>query len=155
MKVGPGFDSRFRQLTPLFLLCVLALLVFEPWLPGLEWMRAEFGRDVVLRGCAVVLAFYVLLLWSETTRLHTVMSGVLQAFREFGNRGGAAASTKSKTRLEAARLLIAAMASGDASVRETAHHNLTKLAGRDLGADPAAWQQWLRDQESAGAGSES
>lgn len=149
MKVGPGFDARFRQWTPLILLSVLALLVFEPWLPGLDWMRNEFGKDFVLRGCAVVIAFYVLLLWSETTRLHTVTTGVLQAFREFGNRGGVAASAKTKTRLEAARLLIAALASGDASVRETAQHNLTKLVGRDLGADPAAWHEWLRAQESA------
>ncbi len=148
MKLTSGLDARIRQLSPLLLLCVLFLLVFEPWLPGLGWMRTQFGNDVVLRGCAVVLAFYVLLLWSETTRLHTVLTGVLQAFRDFGSRSGGTAGKPSKTRLEAGRLLIAALGSEDPSVREMARQNLAKIAGSDLGADPAAWQEWLRKQET-------
>ena len=149
MKIGSGLDARFRQLTPLFLLGVLVLLVFEPWLPGIAWLRQQFGADVVLRGCAVVLAFYVLLLWSETSRLHIVLTGVLQAFRDFGGGGKSKPEKSSKTRLEAARLLIAALGSDDPSVRETARHNLAKIAGSDLGADPAAWQAWLAKQDDA------
>jgi len=48
--------------------------------------------------------------------------------------------------LEAAKLLIAAMRSGDASIVETSHHNLVRLVGQDLGTDPDKWQQWLATQ---------
>lgn len=146
---GNGLDARFRQLTPLLLLGVLLLLVFEPWLP-LAWLRSHLGADVVVRAAAVVLAFYVLLLWSETQRLGSVLTGVLQAFREFGGKG-VAAPKNPKTRLEAARVLIAALGSDDPSIRETSRHNLTKLAGKDLGSDPAAWHRWLREQEGGPA----
>ena len=142
-----GLDARFRRLTPLVLLAVLGLVVFEPWLPGMAWVRTQFGADVVLRGAAVVLAFYVLLLWSETMRLNAVLTGVLEAFREFGGRKGGG---HPKARLEAARLLIAALGSDDPAIRETSRHNLAKLAGKDLGAAPAAWQEWLREQERGG-----
>lgn len=155
MKIPGGFDALFRQLTPLFLLGVLVATVFEPWLPGAAWLRATFGETVVLRACIAALVLYVLLLWGESLRLHTILTGVLQAFRQHAGdsqsqRGEAGSASKNpKARLEAARLLIAAMRSDDTGIRETSHHNLVRLVGRDLGSDPAAWQAWLEQQGGA------
>ncbi|MFY9343133.1 MAG: hypothetical protein WAT39_11620 [Planctomycetota bacterium] len=152
MKIPGGFDALFRQITPLVVLGVLLAVVFD-WVPGGGWLKAQFGDSVIVRGGVAVLACYVLILWGETIRLHTMLSGVLAAFRQFDRDGGgkAEAAKNPKARLEAARLLIAAMASPDASIRATSRHNLARLVGQDLGDDPAAWQAWLARQES-GAG---
>lgn len=159
MKIPGGFDALFRQATPLVLLAVLATLVFEHWLPGTAWLRTQFGEQFVLRGCIAVLACYVLILWGEALRLHTMLTGVLQALRQFGQEHGGggggsaraeAAARNPKARLEAAKLLVAAMGSDDPAIRATSHHNLVRLVGEDFGQDPGKWQDWLRRQESGG-----
>ena len=146
-------EALFRQFTPLVLLGVVLAVVFEPLLPGVAWLKSHLGEQVVLRGCVAVLGVYMLIVWGEALRLHGTLTGVLQAFRQF-ERGEApkagAAARNPKVRLEAARLLIAAMRSGDATIRETSRHNLARLVGQDLGADPDAWQQWLAKQEAGG-----
>ena len=150
MKIPGGLDSLFRQITPLVLLGVVLAVVFEPWLPGGAWLRSQFGETAVLRACVAALGFYVLLLWGESLRLHALLTGLLTAFREFaGGRAGAGPAMQNpKARLEAARLLIAALASGDPAIRATSRHNLQRLVGQDLGEAPEAWQQWLATQES-------
>jgi hypothetical protein len=142
-------EALFRQLTPLVLLAVVVAVVLEPWFSEVAWIREHLGSAVLLRGCVAVLGCYVLLLWGESIRLHTILTGVLQAFRQFDARGGkdAAAARNPKTRLEAARLLIAALKSEDPEIRASSRANLARLVGNDLGADPAAWQKWLADQE--------
>jgi hypothetical protein len=80
--------------------------------------------------------------------LHTSLTGVLHAFRQFGDSARGEAAKNPKARLEAARLLIAALRSDDASIRATSRHNLTRLVGEDLGDDPAAWQRWLQRQDA-------
>jgi hypothetical protein len=60
-----------------------------------------------------------------------------------------AAARNPKTRLEAARLLIAALKADDPAVRATSRQNLARIAGQDLGDDPVAWQAWLKQQEDA------
>lgn len=150
MKVPGGLDALFRQLTPLFLLGVLGAIVFEPWVPGGAWLRSRFGETAVLRAGTAALGLYVLLLWGESLRLHALLTGLLQAFRDFRGEQSATLARNPKARLEAARLLIAAMRSQDASIRETSRHNLRRLLGQDLGADADRWQQWLEQQESGG-----
>lgn len=156
VKIPAGLDSLFRQVTPLFLLGVLVAIFCEPWLPGAAWLKEHFGDSAVLRLCVAALGFYVLLLWGESLRLHGLLTGVLQAFRELhptqgGARAKEAAARNPKARLEAARLLIAAMGSDDPSIRATSLHNLKQLAGVDLGDDPAAWRRWLAEQEGRGS----
>ena len=149
-SLGSGIEIRFRQLTPLVLLGVLLVVVTEPWLPGSAWVRARFGELALLRAAVAVLACYVLILWGESLRLHGMLTGVLQAFRQFDRAegsGGRETGKNPKARLEAGRLLIAALRSDDPHIRATSKHNLTRLVGRDLGDDPAAWQQWLQQQE--------
>ncbi|MBM3974240.1 MAG: hypothetical protein FJ301_09100 [Planctomycetes bacterium] len=142
-------DSLLRQLTPLVLLGVLATLVFEPWLPGAAWLKAQFGEQSILRACVAVLAAYVLLLWGESIRLHTILTGVLAAFRQFDQQAaGAPKARNPKARLEAARLLIAALGADDPHVRETSRHNLARLVGEDLGPAPEPWRRWLAAQEA-------
>ena len=151
--VAVGAGGWFRQLTPLVLLAVLLGVLLEPWLPGVAWLRQQFGETILLRCAVGVLAFYVLLLWGESLRLHTMLTSVLSALREFD--GGKAMTEKArnpKARLEAAKLLIAALRSDDPEIRVTSRHNLARLCGKDLGDDPAAWTQWLQTQERAGGG---
>ena len=148
-------DSVLRQLTPLVLLGVIAAIVFEAWLPGAAWIKARLGDQAILRACVALLAGYVLLLWGESIRLHTILTGVLAAFRQFDQQAAAAgASPKGarnpKARLEAARLLVAALQSDDPSIRATSRHNLARLAGVDLGEAPGPWQAWIAEQEAAG-----
>jgi hypothetical protein len=149
VKIPGGLDGQFRQLTPLFLLGVLAAIVFEPWVPGGAWLRGQFGDTAVLRACLFALGLYVLLLWGESLRLHTLLTGLLQAFRDFRGERAPDAARNPKARLEAARLLIAALVSDDPQIRATSLHNLKRLTGVDLGPTTAPWQQWLADQERA------
>lgn len=155
MKIPGGFEAHFRQLTPLLLLGVLVVVVAEPWLPGTAWVRERFGDQALLRACVAALLCYVLILWGESLRLHMMLSGVLQAFRQFrdshgggagGGGGAGSASRNDEAKREAARLLIAALRSNDASIRQSSRQNLTRLAGEDHGDDPAAWQRWLERQ---------
>lgn len=153
--LGSDIEVRFRQVTPLILFGVLIVILAEPWLPGAAWVRAQFGEQALLRAAIAVLAGYVLILWGESLRLHGMLTGVLQAFRTFERAEGGVrdASKNPKARLEAARLLIAALRSDDPQIRATSKHNLTRLVGRDLGDDPAAWTQWLQQQEKGAASS--
>lgn len=148
MKLPGGIDERFRQATPLFLFGVVLAVLFEPWLPGRAWLVQQFGESIVLRLAVAALGAYVLLLWGESLRLHGILTGVLQAFRDFGGERPPAAGRDPRARLEAARLLIAALRSDDPQARASGRHNLVRLVGQDLGDDPAAWQRWLDQQEN-------
>lgn len=158
------FESIFRQATPLFLLGLLLAVFFERWLPYRDWLVFNFGDDIVLKVAILFLIGYVLLLWGESLRLHGLLTGLLEAFKTFdrdhaaevgGGGGGGGrpkgagkkSSSNPKARFEAAKLLIAAMRSDDASIVETSHHNLVRLVGTDLGKDPDKWQKWLQAQE--------
>jgi len=147
MKVPAQFDLLLRQLTPLILLGVLVVALAEPWLPGRSWLATTFGDGAVLRLCVAALVFYVLLLWGESLRLNALLTGVLKTFREHGSAEAGAARRNPKARLEAARLLVAALGSDDPEIRQTSRHNLQRLVGRDLGPEPGPWLQWLAAQE--------
>ena len=96
-------DSLLRQLTPLVLLGVIAAIVFERWLPGAAWIKAQLGEQAILRACLAVLAGYVLLLWGESIRLHTILTGVLAAFRQFDQQAAAAGAPSKGARNPKAR----------------------------------------------------
>ena len=155
MQQGPGNTRKehwFRQLTPLVLLALGFVILFEPgaerMVVGHEWLREHLGEHWLLRFCCAVLVFYVLLLWGESIRLQTGIASLLRSFREaLGHaRGGDPGKAGGADRLEAMRLLAAAMQSGDAEIRAKCRVNLTRLAGTDLGEDPAAWTAWIEQQ---------
>ena len=84
-------DGLFRQVTPLFLLGLLAMVLLEPMAPA--WLTDTLGEDVVLKFVVAFLVLYVLLLWGEALRLHGLLTGLLEAFRSFDRdrAGGVAA----------------------------------------------------------------
>lgn len=147
---------RIRLLTPLLLLVVLGVVVFEPWLPGRAWFEGLLGPNAVLRSALVATLGCLLLLWGESFRLHTMLTGLLAAMRQFrdGMAAPPAAAQNPQARLEAVRLLVAAMASADPAVRQSCRQNLLRLVGQDLGDDPAAWQAWLERQAGSGGGAQ-
>lgn len=148
-RVAP---TPIRQWTPFVLLVVGLGILFEPWveplLPFHETLRKQLGDNWVLRGCAAVLVFQVLLLWSECARLHASLVSVLKPLRDL-HAMKQAAEGRSGTRLDALRVLVAALQSGDPKVRTTSRENLVRIAGKDLGDDPGKWNEWLREQERA------
>lgn len=152
--MGDRFGNLFRQITPLVLLAIALVALFGQMLPGADWFAERFGVTFVLGFCVFLLSLYVLLLWGETIRLHVLLTGVLRELVEFRNRRAAEVQGKPPAqRLEAVRLLLPALRSGDPKVQETSRRNLALLVGEDLGDDPAAWQQWLTRKEAAGGGS--
>jgi hypothetical protein len=143
MKLG----NLFRTLSPLVLIGICLLVWFERWIPGASAFTERLGQDFLLRFCIGLLALYVLLLWGESLRLHAMLTSVLKALHEFGRQRREEAGADGK-RLEAVRLLVAALESEDPGVRRTGRQHLARLVGEDLGDDPAAWRGWLRGQEA-------
>jgi hypothetical protein len=142
---GLRYESLFRQLTPLVLIAVAVVALGHRSLPG---------ETFVLGACVFALAIYVLLLWGEAMRMRAITLGVLKELVEFRKTRAAEAQGRPlQQKLEAARLLLPALASGDAQVRQLSRRNLALLAGTDLGDDVAAWQRWIAAQEpTAGSG---
>jgi hypothetical protein len=148
-----NLGNALRQLSPLVILGIAAVALLAPVLPGAAWVAEHFGANFVLGFCVCILSLYVLLLWGETIRLHGMLTAVLKALQDFkaGKPAEAKAEDQRRHRLEAVRLLIPALTSADAKVRESSHDNLVRLIGKDLGKTPAAWQSWLASQEGAPA----
>lgn len=154
MQQSPGNTQKehwFRQLTPLVLLAIGFVILFEPgaerMVVGHDWLRDHLGEHWLLRLCCAVLVFYVLLLWGECIRLQSGIASLLKSFREaLGQARGEPGKTTGVDRLDAMRLLAAAMHSGDESIRAKCRVNLTRLAGTDLGEDPVAWSAWIEQQ---------
>jgi hypothetical protein len=151
---GLRYQSLFRQLTPLVLIAVAVVALGHRSLPGAAWLAQQFGETFVLGACVFALAIYVLLLWGEAMRMRAITLGVLKELVEFRKTRAAEAQGRPlQQKLEAARLLLPALASGDAQVRQLSRRNLALLAGTDLGDDVAAWQRWIAAQEpTAGSG---
>ena len=154
----PARSGAFRQATPLVLLVAGFAMLFEPWVEGLlpfrESLLKHLGPHYVLRGAGALVVFYVLLLWAECERLHASLLNLTKPLRDLyalRTAGDAKAGTKDAPkdphRLDALRLLVAALQSGDPKVRATSRENLVRLAGQDLGDEPGRWQEWLREQE--------
>ncbi len=149
---GARYESWFRQLTPLVLLGIAAVALFGRWLPGAAWVAQQFGESFVLGFCVFLLSLYVLLLWGESLRLHAITTGVLKELVEFRNRrAGEVQGRPMAQKVEAARLLLPALASADERVRQMSRRNLALLVGEDLGDDPAAWRRWIDAQEKNAA----
>jgi hypothetical protein len=143
----------FQQLTPLFLIGLALLVWFEKVLPGHEKFTANFGDTFVLRVAVGFLSLYTLLLWGERERMQASYVQLLKTMRQFLERQrGEPVAPKARERLEAVRLLIAALGSEDAEVRASSRQHLARLVGQDLGEAPGPWQQWLAKAEQQGDG---
>ena len=107
----------FRSLLPLLLVGMCLLVWFESFLTPLKVVTERFGADFFLRFCLGFLCLYVLLLWGENLRLNAMVKSVLTALQDFAKARRAELGTDSK-RLEAMRLLVAALGSPDDKVRD-------------------------------------
>ena len=154
MTVAARYESLFRQLTPLVLIAIAVIAIGHRSLPGADWLAQQFGETFVLGACVFALGIYVLLLWGEAMRMRAITIGVLKELMEFRKGRAAEASGRPlQQKLEAARLLLPALASDDPQVRQLSRRNLALLAGTDFGDDVAAWRRWIAAQEqAAGAG---
>ena len=131
-------DRFLRRATPLVLLVLAALAIFEPRLP--ERLRTLLGDGGILRAIVAVLCLYVLLLVIERERLEGTFRQVLKAFQEFRQQS---ATTEQKR--DAVRILITALESKDPEMRQKAASHLQRLTGQDFGEDAAKWRQWNQD----------
>ncbi|MFO1052136.1 MAG: hypothetical protein U1F36_07970 [Planctomycetota bacterium] len=141
---GIGLDVWLKLAAPL-LLVVLALLVWvEPILPGASWIAEHIGPTAVLRFAVGFAFLYLAMALVELRRLGSLFRQVLEQFKRFteAQRGGAGGGDRAARR-DAIRILITALDSPDVEVRDNAHRHLTRLAGTDLGSDPARWRAWM------------
>lgn len=128
-------DGFLRRLTPVVLIA-LAIGV---------WFESQLLGDVgVLRFTVGVLCFYTALLVLERQRMEVRFTQVLSSFKKFyEDRTAAKEGLDPQKGMEAVSILIAALTSAEAEVRESALLNLKRLTGKDFGFDSAAWQRWL------------
>ena len=137
-------DKKLRRLTPVVLLVLAGAVAFEPLLPA--GLAGLFGAGTIMRVVVVVLCLYTLALILERERMAQDFKNVLGAFREFHKQQGQASSdghVPESQKREAIEILISALESQDASVRDKAHQHLKRITGQQLPADPASWRAWL------------
>lgn len=134
-------DRLIRHAAPLVLLGLAVLVWFERWIPGREWIAANIGEDAILRFVVGCVCVYAAVLIVERQQMGALFKKVLEQFKRFHESQGRLRSEDDEaSRAEAIRILASAMASEDAEVRASAHKNLVRLCGKDVGEDPAAWR---------------
>ncbi|MEE2887325.1 MAG: hypothetical protein VX951_07820 [Planctomycetota bacterium] len=137
-------DGIFRKLTPIVLILLGLSVWFEPQ------VIPDAG---VLRFVVGVLCLYTALLVFERHRMELRFTQVLGSFKQFYSERAAGAGSVDKDKgLEAVRILVAALDSPEAAVRETAEENLKRLTGKDFGSDSAAWTGWLTEAHAGSTG---
>jgi hypothetical protein len=141
-------DRFLRRVTPILLLALAGLAWFERWVPGHERLAEHFGPDGVLRFVTGLLCVYMAMVVAERQRMQRDFKEVLDAFRTFHSESRDT-RTDAAAQREAIEILIGALASGDAAVRESSALHLRRLTGQDLGTDAAAWRRWLATQSNA------
>lgn len=91
------------------------------------------------RATVVVLLVVVALLVGEVTRMRQHVATLIQVIQAW--RGGSVPPAERDDRV-AVDVLIGALESGDAAVRQTAHKNLLRITGQGFPADASAWRKW-------------
>ncbi|MCC6782890.1 MAG: hypothetical protein IT457_08590 [Planctomycetes bacterium] len=143
---GPGLGAWLKLAAPLAMLALAGLVWVEPWLPGAEWIARHLGPTAVLRFAIGFGFLYLAMVMLEQRRLGTLFRQLLEELKRFRAAraaAGAGSEEDQAARLDAIRILISALGAPDAEVAANARKHLTRLCGRDLGADPAAWSTWL------------
>ena len=140
-----GLDVWLKLAAPLLLLALALLVWLEPILPGSDWIAEHIGPTAVLRFALGFAFIYLAMALLELRRIGSLFRQVLEQFKRFhesqqtrGGGGGADAGA----RRDAIRILITALESDDVEVRDNAHRHLARLAGSDLGTEPARWRAW-------------
>ena len=96
------------------------------------------GASTTARAGVAGLAVAVAALYGETARLRLQVTALLSALKT-----NLAAHVPRDDRM-AVDVLVSALGSKDAAVRDKAHKNLVRITKQDLPPDPAAWRAWWR-----------
>lgn len=135
-------SSFLRRTTPLLLLVLAGLVLFEEYLPGHEAFQRTFGRDAVIRFVIGALCLYVLLLMAARYQMEASFRELVEALRRFRQTSGGS-QPDPKAQREALHLLVAALASGSDEVKRSSYEHLRRISGQDFGTDAAAWRAWI------------
>ena len=142
-------DDLLRRLTPFVLVILAGAVWFEGYLP-LGSLGELFGENGLPRFVIGILCLYIAMLVIERQRMEARFTGVLASFKDFYAKRAAAppAQVDQAKSFEAIRILVAALHSPEAEVRDSAFDNLKRLTGKDFGLAPGAWENWLETDES-------
>lgn len=121
----------------------LGCVAFAAWIALVP--AALPGAHPVTRGGLAATLLVLSILIAEVDKLRMQFDALLRALRQATGRAGEPATSD-----EAVPILIRALESRDADVREKAHRNLVRLTGQDLPADRAAWDAWWRSRDATG-----
>lgn len=126
----------------------LLVLAFAGWVAFAPAALPDAHAITRMGLVAVLLVLSILI--GEVDRQRMQFDALLQALRRATGRDvdGAGAAAPSD---EAVPILIRALASRDADVREKAHKNLVRLTGQaGLPPERAAWERWWAAQAATG-----
>lgn len=146
-------SSTAVRLVLVFVLRLLAMAL-AGWI-ALAPQALPGAHPVTRAGLAAMLLVFSLLL-GEVDKLRTQFDALLRALRRATGtvaEGGDAAdgAAASSATAEAVPILIRALDSQDADVREKAHKNLVRITGRtELGAERSAWERWWATHGATG-----
>ncbi|MBI5850443.1 MAG: hypothetical protein HZB39_05310 [Planctomycetes bacterium] len=144
-----GLGAWLKLAAPLAILALAGLVWIEPWLPGAEWIGKNLGETAILRFSLGFGFLYLALVLLEQRRLGSLFRQVLMELKRFH---AMRSDDGSEARREAITILVAALESPDAEVRENAHKHLSRLTGVDHGTDAANWRVWLDAQSRSQRG---
>lgn len=119
------------------LLVQLGLLAFAVYVVVAD--AALPGASMLTRAGLATTAVAVGVVYGETTRLRAHMGALLAALQS------GLGATVPRDDKQAIDVLVSALGSQDAAVREKAHRNLVRLTGQDLPPDAARWAAWWRE----------
>ena len=143
MKTLIALTTAFRNF---WLLCqgLVVLIVLDPGWGLYDGAVALVGSpEAVLRGAVVVALAGVL--WEH-------FLGVLTRKRQSALARALLRLQPGLQHVGAIRILIRALSASDPTMVKSVHKELVKLSGKDLGADPLPWKQWLERQEKISKG---
>ncbi len=151
--------ETLRNLTPLALLGLCALVWFESCIPGANSIEQNLGETAVLRFVVGLLCLFVLVLMAERQHLNTVFQQMLGRLQQLQSRAGggggeavpeASGPDEAKLKNDAMAILVAALDADDPSVRQNAVTNLERLTGQKFGTDAARWRQYMAERATEG-----
>ncbi len=127
---------------PLFVIAGLTLVVAALVPSVSRWLDDQFGMTRLLLLALGAMCCFVAYLSSELFRLRArvldLMEEVLKIF--YG--------PNFRRDREAVDILVRAMSSPQADVRNTAREHLVRLTGENLGADGPAWETWWAEKRA-------
>jgi hypothetical protein len=135
--------SALRRATPLVLLLLAGLVLFEEHLPGHEFVQRTFGHDAVIRLVVGVLCLYVLLLMAARQHMEASFRELVATLRRFREDKGGGPALPPQAQREALELLVAALSGAREDVRTSAREHLRRITGQDFGEDAGRWREWI------------